>query len=320
MDPSSDELDTKGAFAIIDEVYDFGATWFGLSGGEPLLRKDIFDIAQYARGLGLKISLITNGFFVDGTTCDQLVKNEVMTSISMDGSEKVQDTFRGKGAYKAILSAIQQLSEARILDCLVMTVTKLNCQGIDHIVDLAKEYEVKRVVIHNFVPVGLGKYNIDLVPSPEQYERLWNHTFDLYQANQGKLDIKVYCPFYARVVKQRGLSNFWDWYTKEHLGRCTIDGQYISIMPNGDIKPCGFNEKLKLGNIKDKNLKEFWDELQTGELYLKLKDKSNLKGKCGLCEYREICGGCRTRAEYYTGDLFQSDPACAYIPKALRNQ
>jgi len=98
-----------------------------------------------------------------------------------------------------------------------------------------------------------------------------------------------------------------------------MDGHYISIAPNGDIKPCGFNEHLKLGNIKEKGIKEFWEDLQTGELYLKLRDKSNLKGKCGICEYREICGGCRTRAEFFTGDLFQSDPACAYIPKALRD-
>jgi radical SAM protein with 4Fe4S-binding SPASM domain len=97
-----------------------------------------------------------------------------------------------------------------------------------------------------------------------------------------------------------------------------MDGHYMSIMPNGDVKPCGFNEHLKLGNLKGRSLQQFWDELQTSEFYLKLRDKSNLKGKCGICEYREICGGCRTRAEYYTGDLFQSDPACAYIPKALR--
>lgn len=319
-DPTPDELNTKSAFEMVDKIYDFGATWFGLSGGEPLMRKDVFDIVEHAKNLGLRVSLITNGSLVEGWAYDKLVKDEVMTSVSLDGSEEVQDKLRGKGAYKSILAAVRKLSEAGILDCLVTTTTTHNCGDIDHLVDLAKEYKARRVVVHNFVPTGSGKYNIDLVPSPEQYEWTWNHVFDLFQTNRGKLDIKVYSPFFARVVRQRGLSNFWDWYTTEHLGRCTMDGHYISIMPNGDIKPCGFNEHLKLGNIKEKNLEELWNELQTGEFFLKLRDKSNLKGKCGICEYREICGGCRTRAEYYTGDLFQSDPACAYIPKALREK
>ena len=190
---------------------------------------------------------------------------------------------------------------------------------MDYLVDVAHEYNAKRLVIHNYVPVGNGKYNIELAPSTEEYEWLWNHVFDLYQEYKGKVDIKVYSPFYARIVRERGMPNFWDWYVNDFLGRCTIDGHYVSISPNGDVKPCGFNEHLKLANLKDKSLREIWDDLQHDEFYLKIRDKRNLKGKCGVCEYREICGGCRTRAEYYTGDIFESDPACAYIPQALRD-
>jgi radical SAM protein with 4Fe4S-binding SPASM domain len=73
-----------------------------------------------------------------------------------------------------------------------------------------------------------------------------------------------------------------------------------------------------LGNVGEKKLKTVWEELQHSELHLKLRDKNNIKGRCGVCEYREICGGCRTRAEFYTGDLFESDPACNYIPKVLK--
>jgi radical SAM protein with 4Fe4S-binding SPASM domain len=112
--------------------------------------------------------------------------------------------------------------------------------------------------------------------------------------------------------------DFDDWFNNHYLGRCTMDGGYTSIVENGDVKPCGFNEHHKLGNIMNKTLKEFWNDLQTEEFYLKLKDKDNLKGRCRVCEYRGICGGCRTRAEIYTGDLFESDPACAYVPKSLR--
>ncbi len=94
----------------------------------------------------------------------------------------------------------------------------------------------------------------------------------------------------------------------------------MSVTENGDYRACGFHEAHRIGNIKDKKLTTAWAELQHSELHLKLRDKSNLKGKCGVCEYREICGGCRTRAEYYTGDLFESDPACGYIPKVMQGQ
>jgi radical SAM protein with 4Fe4S-binding SPASM domain len=132
--------------------------------------------------------------------------------------------------------------------------------------------------------------------------------------------VNVYAPFYARIVRQRNPVNFWDWFSKVFLGRCSIGGNYISITENGDYRSCGFNENYRLGNVKNKSLGTAWDELQRSDLHLRLRDKSNIKGKCGVCEYREICGGCRTRAEHYTGDLFESDPACAYVPKMLQEE
>ena len=94
----------------------------------------------------------------------------------------------------------------------------------------------------------------------------------------------------------------------------------MSIIENGEVIPCRFNERIRIGNVQNLSLKEIWDQLQTSEFTQKLRDRNNLKGKCGVCEYREICGGCRTRAEMYTGDLYSSDPACAYIPKLMREK
>jgi radical SAM protein with 4Fe4S-binding SPASM domain len=116
------------------------------------------------------------------------------------------------------------------------------------------------------------------------------------------------------------MPDFDYWFNNFFLGKCAIAGKYISVIENGDVIPCSFNDRIRLGNVQDKPLKQIWDELQTSEFALKLRDRRNLKGKCGVCEYREICGGCRTRAEMYTGDLLESDPACAYTPKSLREQ
>jgi len=182
------------------------------------------------------------------------------------------------------------------------------------------EYDANRVVYHNYVPVGRAEEHLELAPTPQQYEVVLNRIYDLMQEYNGKLGINVYCPFFARIAKERGMPDFDYWFNNVFLGQCFIGGRYIGLLENGDSRPCGFNEGYRMGNIRDKSMKEIWTDMQTSELTHKLRDRSNLKGKCGVCEYREICGGCRTRAEIYTGDLFASDPACAYIPKILREQ
>jgi radical SAM protein with 4Fe4S-binding SPASM domain len=320
-------LGTKETMRIIDQIYDFGATFLGIGGGEPLLREDLPELVGYAKSIGLNVSLITNGDFIGNKLLDKLVKNGVRISVSVDGKEEINDAIRGKGAYKKAVSAIEKTSKAGLLDCLVATLTNVdsernnvNAEDMEHIVKQAEANGARWVVIHGFVPFNDSPEHLAHNPSPQQYERIWNEIYDLSMKYKGKPDVNVYCPFYARVAKQRGMPNFDEWYKNFFLGKCAIAGKYMSVIENGDIIPCSFNDHIRLGNIQNKSLKMTWDELQTTELTLKLRDKTNLKGKCGVCEYREICGGCRTRAQMYTGDIFESDPSCAYIPKSLREQ
>jgi radical SAM protein with 4Fe4S-binding SPASM domain len=312
------EEDTKTGYKIVDEVYDFGSPWFGISGGEPLIREDIFDIVAYAKKIGFEVSLITSGFAFSEESYRNLVRNEVHTAVSIDGTQESNDRIRGRGSYNKAVYAMKKLSDAGILDCIVTTMTKYNIKDVEHPIRLAEEYGARMAVFHNLVPVGRAGSNMpDLAPSPEEYEWAFNNVYDLQDKYAGKVHVNVYAPFYARIVRQKNPAGFWDWFTKDFLGRCTIDGNYISITENGDYRSCGFHEGYRLGNVRDKTLRGTWDELQRSEFHLKLRDKNNLKGKCGVCEYREICGGCRTRAEYYTGDLFASDPACMYVPKVF---
>jgi radical SAM protein with 4Fe4S-binding SPASM domain len=313
------EVDTKTACRIVDEVHDFGSPWFGISGGEPLVRPDIFEIIGYAKKLGFEVSLITSGFAFDEKRLNGLVRNEVHTAVSVDGNRESNDKIRGRGSYDKALFAMKKLSENGILDCVVTTMTKYNVKDMEHPARLAEQYGARMVVYHNLVPVGRAGSNMpDLAPTPEEYESAFNEIYDLQVALKGKVKVNVYAPFYARIVRQRNPVDFWDWFQDGYLGKCTIGGNYVSITENGDYRSCGFHEGYRLGNVKDKKLQATWDDLQRSEFHLKLRDKSNIKGRCGLCEYREICGGCRTRAEYYTGDLFETDPACGYIPKVMR--
>ncbi len=316
------ELDTKAAYKMVDEIHDFGSPWFGISGGEPLVRQDIFDVIAYAKKeYGMEVSLITSGFAFDQKRLDQLAKYEVHTAVSVDGNRESNDIIRRKGSYDKALFAMKKLSENGVLDCLVTTMTKYNIKHMAHPAALAEEYKARMVVYHNLVPVGRAGTNMpDLAPTPEEYEEAFNEIYDIQVKMANKVKVNVYAPFYARIVRQKNPTDFWDWFQNGFLGRCTIGGNYISVTENGDFRSCGFHEDYRLGNVKNKKLTDTWNELQHSELHLKLRDKSNIKGRCGVCEYREICGGCRTRAEFYTGDLFETDPACGYIPKVLRKE
>ena len=319
-----DEVDTTGAKHIIDQVSAFGATFFGLTGGEPFLRQDLPEIIAYAKHKNLNVSLITDAHKMDDTAFKMLVENKVRISISIDGAEKTNDAIRSKGAYKAAVSAIEKFSKANLLDCLVYTfaktengTTNVNKDDIIHVIELARKNNARWSVFHGFVP--FSKESLKADPTPQQYEWACNTLYDLMLQYNGKPEINVYIPFMARIAKQRGMPNFDDWYNNFFLGRCWF-GKFLSIAENGDAIPCSYNDIYRAGNIKDKSLQQIWQDMENNDFFTKARDKNNLKGKCAVCEYKQICGGCRTTALFYTGDIHGSDPRCPYIPPALTKQ
>ena len=322
--PFPDEVDTAGAMRIVDQIYDFGATFLGINGGEPFLRKDFFQIINYAKRIGLNVSIITDGHLLDEAAFEKLVKIEASVSVSIDGAETTNDAVRGKGSYSKAVAAIRKFSREKLLNCLVYTfanvdkgMTNVNAEDFTHVLDLAQQYNAKWVVFHGFIPYSSAKASLEANPSPQQYEWAWNKLYDLHLEYRGKPEINVYDPFFARVAKQRGMPDFDNWYENFFLGRCFF-GKFMSIAENGDAIPCSFNDVYRFGNVKDKPLKAIWDDLQTSEFFAKVRNKKNIKGKCGVCEYRVICGGCRTAALFFTGDILEADPRCGHVPKALR--
>ncbi len=122
-----DEVDTEGAKRIVDQVADFGATFFGITGGQPFLRKDLFEVLSYATKLGLNTSIITDGRLLDDEAFKNIVKNQTKISVSIDGAEKTNDAIRGAGAYAAAVSAIKRLSREKLLNVLVYTFANARC-------------------------------------------------------------------------------------------------------------------------------------------------------------------------------------------------
>jgi radical SAM protein with 4Fe4S-binding SPASM domain len=320
------EVDTAGALRIVDQVYDFGASFFGITGGEALLRKDLFEIIAHARKIGLKTSIITDGHLLDEDAFEKVVKNEVRVSISIDGAEPTNDLIRGKGTYATTVAAIKRLSQENLLNCLVYTLanfdestTNINANDFERVLDLGAKYNARWVIFHGFIPYSKDPNRLRAAPSAKQYEWAWNKLYDLQSVYKGKPAVNVYYPSYARVAKQRGMPDFDNWYNHFFLGRCFF-GKFMSVAENGDVIPCSFNDVYRLGNAKNTPLHKIWGEMQASEFFEKIRNKNNLRGKCGVCEYREICGGCRTSAYFYTGDIFGSDPQCAYVPKILREE
>ncbi len=321
-----DEMGTESAKRIVDEAYEFGASFFGITGGEALLRKDLFDVIAYARKVGMNASIITDGRLMDQKAFDNIVKNEVKVSVSIDGGEATNDLVRGKGAYAASVKAIERLSREKLLNCLVYTlanvnekVTNVNERDFSDVLDLAQKFGARWVIYHGMIPYSKDEASLKACPSAVQYEWAWNKLFDLAVKYQHTPEVNVYYPSYARVAKQRGIADWDNWFNHFFLGRCFF-GKFMSIAENGDAIPCSYNDVYRFGNIKTQSLQSIWGGMQNSEFFSKVRDKANLKGKCGVCEYREICGGCRTSALFFTGDILGSDPQCAYIPKALREK
>ncbi len=321
-----DELSTEDAKRIVDQAYELGASFFGVTGGEALLRKDLFEVIAYARKIGMNTSIITDGRLLDEKTFKNIVKNETRVSVSVDGKENTNDLVRGKGAYSASVKAIEKLSREKLLNCLVYTltnakkqVTNVTEEDFTAVLDLAEKYGARWVIYHGMIPYSKDLASLRAAPSAQQYEWAWNKLYDLRAKYKAKPDINIYYPSYARVAKQRGIADWDNWFNHFFLGRCFF-GKFMSIAENGDAIPCSYNDVYRFGNIKTQSLQSIWNTMQSSEFFTKVQDKSNLKGKCGVCEYREICGGCRTSALVYTGDILGPDPQCAYIPKALREE
>jgi radical SAM protein with 4Fe4S-binding SPASM domain len=320
-----DEVNTENAKHIVDEVSEFGASFFGVTGGDPFLRKDLFEVLDYATSKGLNTSIITDGRLLTEEAIQKIIKNKTKISVSIDGGPETNKVIRGEGAYEAAVKAIERFQREGLLNVLVYTfankgdVTNVNEEDMVHVLDLANKFGARWVVFHGMIPYSNSPECLQVDLTPAQYEWACNKLYDLTQMYNGRPNINVYIPFYARVAKQRGMPDFDKWYNGFFLGRCFF-GKFMSIAENGDAIPCSYNDVYRIGNVRNLSLQQIWDNMQNSEFFSEVKDKANLKGKCGVCEYKDICGGCRSAALCYTGDILGSDPRCAYVPKALRQK
>jgi radical SAM protein with 4Fe4S-binding SPASM domain len=320
----SNELSAEEAKRLIDQICEVSRPLLILSGGEPLLRKDVFELIRYGTEKGLKMGLGSNGTLIDNTTARKLKEAGIKTvSISLDSSiPERHDEFRGvDGSWEKAVRAIKALRENDVLVQVNTTVTQQNYDEIDEIMSLAEKLGVENFHLFFLVPTGRGTKIDDI--SPNMYENMIREVLE--KSARYKLNVRPTCaPQFMRIAKETGVD------MKRWIRGCVAGLYYCRIYPTGEVTPCPYLP-IKLGNIREKRFKSIWF---TSEIFRTLRDFNNLKGKCGICEYRDVCGGCRARAYGLTsdfldvcgglheptelkGDYLAEEPWCTYHPKAL---
>jgi radical SAM protein with 4Fe4S-binding SPASM domain len=313
-----DELSTEEAERMIDDLSKSGVVALAFSGGEPMMRKDFFELAGYARDKGLYTALATNGTMITKEVAAKLKELDVgYVEISIDGKDAAtHDRFRGApGMFDKSIQGLKCCIDEGIYTCMATTVTKYNLKEIPEIHDLACSMNVPRMITFNFIPTGRGADMFEGDITPEEREDVLTLLFN--KNYEGKTEVLSTAPQYARVALKREGASIGHFMTlkdmdsraqvlTEFIGGCGAGRHYCCIRPNGDINPCVYMP-IKVGNIRNDKLLDVW---HNSPLLEKLRDRSNLKGHCGTCENKFICGGCRARAYAYFGDLDAPDPGC----------
>ncbi len=320
----TDELTTEEGKRLIDQICEVSNPLLILSGGEPLLRKDIYELIEYGTGKGLRMGLGSNGTLIDDSVAKKLKQSGIKTvSISLDSHiPDHHDDFRGiQGSWQKAISAIEALRANDVLVQVNTTLTQQNYDEIDDVMSLAEKLGVENFHLFFLVPTGRGKKIADITPA--MYEEMIKNTFA--KTARHKLNVKPSCaPQFMRIAKEQGVD------MSRWVRGCMAGLYYCRIYPTGEVTPCPYMP-LKLGNVRERSFRDIWFN---SEVFKALRDFDQLKGKCGLCEYRDVCGGCRARAYGVTtdlmdfcgalhepgesmGDYLAEDPWCIHQPKAL---
>jgi len=311
------DLSTSQGEALIDQLSELGRRQpqmpvLVFSGGEPFCRRDLFTLMERARQQGIILALATNGTTINREKAQQIRDSGIArVSVSLDGATaEVHDKMRQiPGAFDRALEGIGHLQDAGVPFQINVTLTKQNAHQLGNVYALAKSLGAVAVHIFMLVPVGCGQVlaETDML-SPQQYEQIMRDICAL--ESRGEIQIKVTCgPHYERVKRQARIeSNVANPQSKGCLAGLGV----LFVSHRGDVYPCGYLP-VNCGNILEKRLIEIWDH---NEDLARMRDVAALEGKCGVCEYKQVCGGCRARAFGMTGNYMGEEPFCAYDPRA----
>jgi radical SAM protein len=342
-----DELTTDEAFGVIDQITKFEKPYplIIFTGGDPLMREDIFDIVEHATSRGIRAAIAFSG--TELATKERLERLKfagiARIAISLDGSKaEIHDHFRGvSGTFETSLKILKMAKELGISRQINTTVTRFNIYDLPNLMKLGIENEVALWDVFFIVPTGRAK--AEFMPKAQEFEDILNWLYDV--SNETQLNVKSSAATHLRRIeymRDKGIYNlkFGKLYhklkaelekTKIKIGKPVVAGAYgrslafdgirrmigitdgrgmFFISHLGEVYPSGFLP-IVAGNVRQSSLKEIY---MNSPIFQDLKNPDKLKGKCGKCEFRYICGGSRARAYAMAGDYLAAEPRCIYKP------
>jgi len=326
-----DDLSTEESLQFVDRLAEFAKPILVLSGGEPLFRPDIFTIAKHAGERGLTVALATNGTLITEAVAGKIVDAGIRrVAISIDGADEMtHDAFRRQpGSLAAALNGFRHLKKLGMSLQINCTVTKHNVNQVDLLYDKVVALGADALHLFMLVPVGCGVQiaEANMLPA-EEYERVLNWMYDKSKLKQ--LHLKATCaPHYFRIMRQRAASEHIRIEASHSHGKpegpghhhnmsamtkgCLAGSAICFVSHTGEVFPCGYLP-VSAGNVKKQSLREIWE---SAEVFQRLRNPDELEGKCGCCEFKKVCMGCRARAFYEAnGDYMAEEPYCIYEPK-----
>ena len=296
------ELTTEEGFELIEEAAKLGHVKFAFTGGEPLLRPDIYELIEYAASFDMQVVMATNGTLITDEVAKKLVKAGLeRAAISIDGLGRAHDTFRGvDGAFKATIRGLKACMNAGLAVQLFSMVTRYNYEELPGIIKFADSMGLWRIYLIYLIAVGRGKEISHACLSAAENMKFFE--FVVEQQKDVRVWLKPICnPQYWAYLQSMGLV---DGDEPQFTG-CTAGITRFHIFPDGDVAPCAYLP-VKAGNVRET---KFRDIIRNAEVFKALRAR-RLKGRCATCKYRETCGGCRSRAYAVSGDYLAEDPVC----------
>jgi radical SAM protein with 4Fe4S-binding SPASM domain len=297
-EPYPDELSTQEAYDLIDQLSEAGVLDLAISGGEPLMRDDLFDILQYARSKDISVGVGSNGAHLSDDQARRLKQSGISRfQVSLDGNSDQHDALRRwPGLYLRVLNSIKKARDAGLTVNICCTINKLNYNSLASFVEFAASLGIRRLNLSRFIPTGRGDPRLD-IPDHE-WKDVIHECAELKLAWQNELIISTHLSQQILVDSEiRDMPAF--------IG-CQAGIGQGAVSANGHVFPCVLLP-LSLGNVREMRLKDIW---LTSPTIKALHDRTSLSGHCTICPQRDRCGGCRALAYARTGSCLDSDPRC----------
>ncbi len=315
--PYPNELTTEECLKFLDDVASFSSPIIIMTGGEPMLRDDIWDIARHGTELGLRMVMAPCGFLVTEEAARKMLEVGIKrVSFSIDGATaETHDNFRRvPGSFDSVIKAIENCKKVGLEFQVNTTISKHNIDELPQILELVIKLGAKAHHPFLLVPTGRGANLKHLEIPPEEYER----TLEWFYQMRDKVPIqfKPTCaPHYYRIFRQgekkKGRTVTKETHGLDAMSKGCMGGQTFAFVSHvGKVQICGFLE-VECGDIRKEPFSKIW---HTSKVFQEMRAWDDYKGRCGYCEFRSVCGGCRARAYAFTGDYMEEEPFCTYQP------